>query len=304
MSTQNSDKEIQSSSSSMERKKAADEAFYIGWMAHAPKVFVRFIKGYLFFLLPVVMVLAALLALSQKKFGKGNFEFGTLTEIKGVYFDKPVPNIVMMNGKDIWGNENIMTVPLIGYGKHGAEEAIADIEKEKNTSFNGKELTIKGTLLYNDGKLLVQIDKNDNPITKISSLASSFITEKKDLGSLEVKGEIIDPKCFFGVMKPGEGKPHKDCAIRCILGGMPPMLLVRNEKNEANYYLIVGANGERMNDAVKDFVAEPVALHAKAIQYNDWVVLFVDANDGIKRYSYLEEHFGAEMAQCSAASMK
>ena len=304
MSTQNSDKEIQSSSSSMEGKKAADEAFYIGWMAHAPKSFVRFIKRYLFFLLPVVMVLAALLALSQKKFGKGNFEFGTLTEIKGVYFDKPVPNIVLMNGKDIWGNENIMTVPLIGYGKHGAEEAIADLVMEKNTSFNGKELTVKGTLLYNDGKLLMQIDKNDNPITKLSSLSSSFIPEKKDLGSLEIKGEIIDPKCFFGVMKPGEGKPHKDCAIRCILGGMPPMLLVRNEKNEANYYLIVGANGEKMNDALKDFVAEPVALHAKAIQYNDWVVLFVDANDGIKRYSYLEEHFGTQMAQCSAASMK
>ena len=46
---------------------------------------------------------------------------------------------------------------------------------------------------------------------------------------MDVKGEIVDPKCFFGVMKPGEGKPHKDCAIRCILGGIPPVLKVTDE---------------------------------------------------------------------------
>ena len=53
------------------------------------------------------------------------------------------------------------------------------------------------------------------------------------------------------------------------------MLAVRNEKNETNYYLIVGPNGEKMNEVVKDFVAEPVSVEAKLVQYDDWIVMYV-----------------------------
>ena len=280
--------------------------FYIGWMANAPKSFAKFIKKYLVALLPVVIALAGLLALSQKKFAAGNFEFGQLTELKGIYFNSPVPCIKVINGKDIWGNVSYMTIPLIGYGKHGADGIITDIEKEKNISLNQKEVTLKGTLLYNDGKTLMQIDKNDNPLIKISTavISPEFLPKKKDLGIQTMKGEIVDPKCFFGVMKPGEGKPHKDCAIRCILGGMPPVLVVRNEKDEANYYLIVGANGEKMNEAVKDFVAEPVSVEAKLVQYDDWIVMYVQDTKKINPISYLQMKYGDNIQICAANCMK
>ena len=39
-------------------------------------------------------------------------------------------------------------------------------------------------------------------------------------------------------MKPGEGKPHRDLAIRCKLGAISPVLAVKNTKGEANYYLV------------------------------------------------------------------
>jgi len=278
--------------------------FYIGWMANAPKSFAKFIKKYLVALLPVVIALAGLLALS--KFAAGNFEFGQLTELKGIYFNSPVPCIKVINGKDIWGNVSYMTIPLIGYGKHGADGIITDIEKEKNISLNQKEVTLKGTLLYNDGKTLMQIDKNDNPLIKISTavISPEFLPKKKDLGIQTMKGEIVDPKCFFGVMKPGEGKPHKDCAIRCILGGMPPVLVVRNEKDEANYYLIVGANGEKMNEAVKDFVAEPVSVEAKLVQYDDWIVMYVQDTKKINPISYLQMKYGDNIQICAANCMK
>ena len=133
-------------------------------MAAAPKVLVQFIKKYLLFIFILAIVLAVLLAVSQKKFGTGNFEFGTLTDVKGIYFDKPVPCIKVLNGKDIWGNSSYLTIPLVGYGKHGAEGAIREMEKEKNTTLNQKELTLRGTLLYNDGVTILQVDKNDNPV--------------------------------------------------------------------------------------------------------------------------------------------
>ncbi len=66
-------------------------AFYIGWMSTAPKLFSRFIRKYLLIILPLIILLAGILALSQKKFGTGNFEFGQLTEVTGIYFSQPVP---------------------------------------------------------------------------------------------------------------------------------------------------------------------------------------------------------------------
>lgn len=274
------------------------DEFYIGWMQQAPKNFASWIKKYLFVLLTIIIPLSVLLALSQKKFGTGNFEFGTLTEVKGIYFNEPVPNIKIVNGKDIWGNENYITVPLIGFGKYGADGVIADLEKEKNISLEGKEITLKGTLLYNDGKLLMQIDANDKPLLTVSdNKTNETFDASKEMGMLDVTGEIVDPKCFFGVMKPGEGKPHKDCAIRCILGGIPPVLKVTDDEGKQNYYLIVGGHGEKMNEAVQDYVASQVSIHAKAVAYGDWIVLYVQQN-GLQHYSYIREHYSNSIIAC------
>ena len=231
------------------------------------------------------MVVGLLLASFQKKFATSGFEFGESTEIKGIYFNTPVPMLKVVNGKDIWGNASYLTIPLVGYGKNGAETAIMELEKEKNASFNNKELILKGTLLYSDGKTLMQISKEENPVVAVGAEADASLSpQHKDLGVQKIKGEIIDPKCYFGVMKPGEGKAHRDCAIRCLLGGIPPVFKVMNERGEKNYYIIVGPNGEKMNEAVQDFVAEPVELEARVVQQDDWVILYVK-DKGIKRVS-------------------
>jgi len=279
--------------------------FYIGWMPKAPGSFARQVKKYIVGLIILLMAAAILLSRSQKKFGSGNFEFGKLTEIRGVYFSKPVPCVKMVNGKDIFGNLSYITIPLLGFGKMGAEGIIGDIEKEKSTSLNQKEITLKGTLLYNDGKLLMQIDSNDKPLLAVGKEADgSLLPHIENLGEMQIKGEIVDPKCYFGVMKPGEGKPHKDCAIRCILGGISPVLRVMDKAGAANYYLLAGANGEHMNEAVKNFVAEPVTIHARAVRRDDWIVLYVDSSKGIQSYSYLREKFGHAVQYCAIDCVK
>ena len=255
--------------------------FYIGWMAKAPKGFAKHVKRVLIVLFPVALIIAYLLATSQKKFSTANFEYGKLTELTGIYFNKPVPLLKVYDK-----NRDPLTIPLVGYGKHGAETAIMETENERNTSLNGKEVTLKGTLLYGDGKTILQIDKNDKPIVNIGS-GSTFSVVERNLGTQTIRGEIVDPKCYFGVMKPGEGKVHRDCAIRCILGGIPPVLHVQNEKGESNYYLIVGPNGEKMNEAVQDVVAEPVSIEAKVVQQDDWIILYT-GKEKINRISYTQ----------------
>jgi len=121
---------------------------------------------------------------------------------------------------------------------------------------------------------------------------------------MTIKGEIVDPKCYFGVMKPGQGKPHRDCAIRCILGGISPVLKVTNEKGEQNYYLLLAIDGGKMNEAVRDFVAEPVVLHADVVKYDDWTVLYINPDHGIQHYSYIREKFGDNIEYCQAGCGK
>ncbi len=269
--------------------------FYIGWMAKAPKSFARYLKRVLLILFPIALIVAYLLSTSQKKFSTASFEFGKLTEVKGIYYNKPVPMLKVFDKNNL-----SFTIPLVGYGKHGAETAIMELEKEKGVSLNGKEVKLKGTLIYGDGKTLLQVDKNDDPIVNTGA-ASTVQLQQKDLGTQTIRGEIVDPKCYFGVMKPGEGKVHRDCAIRCILGGIPPVLHVQNEKGESNYYLIVGPNGEKINESVQDLVAEPVSIEARVVQQDDWIILYT-GKENIKRISYTQlKDPNAKVIACTSA---
>ena len=97
-----------------------------------------------------------------------------------------------------------------------------------------------------------------------------------DLGEQTFLGEIVDSKCFLGVMKPGHLKPHRSCAVRCISGGVPPVLLVRDADGNATYLLLVGSNGEALNHQVLDLIAEPVEVTGRLWRYDNWLVLRAD----------------------------
>jgi hypothetical protein len=250
--------------------------FYIGWQAKAPDGFARHVRRVLLLLIVLVLAAGLLLALQQRKFSASAFEYGQLTEISGVYQQFPVPSIKVITHKDAFGNTSFITMPLVGYGKFGAEGTIAAIEKEQGISLDKKEVTLKGTLIYSDGKTILQVDKNDDPLVKVNkAVEENNSPVLKELGTVQLTGEILDPKCYFGAMKPGHGKPHRDCAIRCVAGGISPVFYVMNEKGESNYYLILDERGVKMNSLLTDYIAEPVSLQGRAVQFDDWVLLYV-----------------------------
>jgi hypothetical protein len=79
-----------------------------------------------------------------------------------------------------------------------------------------------------------------------------------DLGEVQLTGEIVDSKCYFGVMNPGNGKVHRDCAARCISGGIPPALLVRDAEGRSDTVLLAKWNRELLKH-----IAEPVTLRGR-----------------------------------------
>ena len=96
------------------------------------------------------------------------------------------------------------------------------------------------------------------------------------LGRRTFIGEIVDSKCFLGVMNPGQLKPHRACAVRCISGGVPPVLLVRQTDGTARYLLLVAPDGQPVNQRVLDLVAEPVEITGEVERQGELLVLRAD----------------------------
>jgi hypothetical protein len=80
------------------------------------------------------------------------------------------------------------------------------------------------------------------------------------MGPLTLDGEVIDPKCALGVMNPGTSKPHRACAARCLSGGLPPMLLVRDSAGGTRYYFLVGRKGQALHEQLLPMAGEPVRI--------------------------------------------
>ena len=83
-------------------------------------------------------------------------------------------------------------------------------------------------------------------------------------------------------MNPGNLKPHRGSAVRCISGGIPPVLVVRSEaggETSVRYVLLVGPDGAPINDAILDRVAEPVQARGALERHDDMWVLRVDPSE-------------------------
>src|SRR6266511_5336791 len=98
----------------------------------------------------------------------------------------------------------------------------------------------------------------------------------ESLGEHTLVGEIVDSKCYLGVMNPGALTPHRACAIRCISGGVPPVLLVRQKDGPGIYLLLVSADGKPVNKQVLDMVAESVEITGEVERQGELLILRAD----------------------------
>jgi len=80
----------------------------------------------------------------------------------------------------------------------------------------------------------------------------------------------------LGVMKPGQLKTHRDCAIRCISGGVPPSLRVVGTSGNIEHFLLVDSHSNAVNSQILDVVADPISVTGEVIQYGDMFLLKAD----------------------------
>jgi hypothetical protein len=104
-----------------------------------------------------------------------------------------------------------------------------------------------------------------------------------------LSGEIVDSKCYLGVMNPGQGKVHRDCAARCLSGGIPPIFITTDGRQQL---LLVGRDGRALGrDALREFIAEPIQVDGELVQRGSTQLLKIDpralrhAPDGLRTAS-------------------
>ncbi|MCA9695849.1 MAG: hypothetical protein KC636_40100 [Myxococcales bacterium] len=208
-----------------------DDAFYVGWQPVMPAPFVALVR-------PVVIALALLLALggaalaTQATRGQpGVFEFGQLREYEGVLYERPVPALRVPAP----GGEGAVNLLLVGFGKFGLPP--------QARGHHGERVRFRGTVISQGGVTMIEISDADSFTAFGEATRGEQRPPPVELGEVTLVGELVDTKCYLGVMRPGFGKVHRGCATRCLSGGVPPGLLVRHGGDYGTVILLAGPGG-------------------------------------------------------------
>ncbi len=254
----------------MSTEKNAPE-FFIGWEKTPPPGIAGFLRLRTGLILGAAMLLAAVFPLFQSTLGIGQFQFGNVREFSGVLVANPVPMLLTPEPEpDSQQSVFLLVRPL----KYGFDPEVAE-------TFHLEAVDLRGTLIHDGGNAMLEVI--DGSVQKSTRPADVSLGEFVDFGSQTLRGEIVDSKCYLGVMNPGVLKPHRACAIHCIKGGVPPMLLLRGEDGSVTKLIMTGVNGEAINEQILDLVAEPVEVTGKVSRCGSLLFVATDPETGIRR---------------------
>ena len=105
---------------------------------------------------------------------------------------------------------------------------------------------------------------------------SSLPVDRSADDRVELTGEIVDSKCFLGVMVPGSGKTHKDCASLCLRGEIPPAFHVQDRSWNSSLLLMTGTGGEPIGARALHIVGEALSVAGSIQRQGGWTVLRTD----------------------------
>ena len=260
--------------------------FYVGYLPKAPARLAVWLRRVIAVLLLLLALLAVLVAGNQHRFASTNFEYGQPTTLKGKVSLTPVPRLTIKSGQNQQGLPVVKSLLLVNFGKSGVTEIFQDLERELGRPLADFEFTLSGTLIYGEGKAVFELTDQRTSILDHTPLDEPYPQVRmKDLDEQSIYGEIIDPKCYFGVMKPGFGKVHRSCAIRCIAGGISPVMVKKNADGSQQFVLLVSNNNATNNYTISRLAGKKLTISGRLKQMDDWLVLNYDQQQLAKTQS-------------------
>lgn len=242
------------------------EEFFIGYAPPMPPRLGRFVSRVVIGIGCFVFIAAVTLASGHLRLEGGTFEFGHPESFSGTIVERPYPAL-RLEGVD----SNVEPSPLlVAPGKHGAEALVRGLE--------GRQITLAGTRIQRGAHTMIEVDPASlrRRVPEAASVEDTALLEQSDKAAVELTGEIVDSKCFLGVMVPGSGKTHKECASLCLRGGIPPALYVQDRTGHSSLLLLVGQTGEPIGARAIEAAGEAISLAGSIQRQGGWLVLRTD----------------------------
>ncbi len=236
-----------------------NENFYIGYSPKMSKSLARVVKTFVGLVFTAAIGLVIIFWLGQKPFAKSVFEFGTVKDFTGTIQAKPIPFLLIENSQKSGELPTFSRLPLVAEGKHGVGDEIK--------SLDGQKVSLKGTLIYRDDLQMIEVVGNS--VEKVTQTVAAIEEKPESLGTFTLQGEIVDSKCYLGVMNPGNSKPHRECAVACLRGGIPPLFIVKDTGGKVSELWLLSEQGEPVNSDILDFVAEPIEISGEVSRIGD-----------------------------------
>ena len=213
----------------------------------------------------MMCVASFLWARAQHSPGTGVGDDATPAKLSGTLVTSPYPMLFT----DVPGGEREVVL-LVEMGKHGARQPGA---------LSGQRVTVSGWQLHRDGRRMMELEPGEDAIMPDGSAAGAPPPPPVSFSPITLRGEIVDSKCYYGAMKPGEGKTHKECATLCIRGGIPPMLVTRAADGTLLYILLTNPTGGPLDPAAHYLIGEFVELSGEWADWSGQRVLRVRAEN-------------------------
>lgn len=239
------------------------DEFYVGYLP-APTMLGRRLRRMALALLLLAGPAGILVAWAHTPSEGGRFAFGHPSVVSGEIELSPTPAIRERRGS------TIRRIPLVGPGKHG----VTGLD-----GLNGRAVRATVTRIARGGQEMYELAA----ISAADSTAAPLpAVVTRSLGFVTYRGEIVDGKCDLGVMNPGDGLLHRACAVRCLSGGVPPMLLIRDASGAEVRVALSGLNSPLPADLVRRFAGAAVEVRGWLVQRDDTPLLQTSV-EGIRR---------------------
>jgi hypothetical protein len=216
------------------------DLFYIGYEPAMPPALRRVVATAVVAAATVAAVLAVLFVGSQERLADSRFEYGVVRAVEGYLTSAPAP-LLMIRRDNGWAPHW-----LVATGKRGAAAALDS---------NGDGwVSLRGTLIERESWRMIEVQAGSVRRLEFTRQSAPPLSSSPSR-QVRLRGEVVDSKCFLGVMNPGERTVHRDCAVRCLSGGVPPMFSFHDDEG-SHLALLLGGDPVLLQSAV----GRPIAL--------------------------------------------
>lgn len=238
------------------------DEFYIGYGAATPPSIATRVRRVVAAIATAAAIVAALAVTLHDRLAPARFDFGRPHPVEGTLRRAPYPELESDGRRRL----------LVGAGKHGADAALAPIPDGP--------VRMAATTIARGGVEMLEVVPGTVATGPHAAGATGAGDRAGDPGrEVTLTGEIVDSKCFLGVMNPGEGTVHRDCARMCLRGGIPPALLVRGVRGEEALVLLVGRDGGPIGVALAAMAGVLVDVRGRLVRDERGLVLAADVED-------------------------